>query len=56
MHEGNPVLYIQIGDNGASTARLYIFVSVPSFSSRYFNKIKQTTRLGRLLALLLEIL
>ena len=25
MHEGNPVLYIQIGGNGASTARLYIF-------------------------------
>ena len=26
MHEGNPVLYIQIGGNGASAARLYIFV------------------------------
>ena len=26
MHEGNPVLNIQIGGNGASTARLYIFV------------------------------
>ena len=25
MHEGNPVLYIQIGGNGASAARLYIF-------------------------------
>ena len=24
MHEGNPVLNIQIGGNGASTARLYI--------------------------------
>ena len=26
MHEENPVLNIQIGGNGASTARLYIFV------------------------------
>ena len=26
MHEGNPVLIIQIGGNGALTARLYIFV------------------------------
>ena len=29
--------------------------TVPSFSSRYFNKIKRTSRLGRLLALSLEI-
>ena len=36
---------------------IYIYLlNVPSFSSRYFNKIKQTSRLGRLLALLLEIL
>ena len=58
MHEGNPVLNIQIGDNGALTARLvYIYLlNVPSFSSRYFNKIKGTSRLGRLLALSLEIL
>ena len=34
---------------------IYLF-NVPSFSSRHFNKIKQTSRLGRLLALLLEIL
>ena len=26
MDEGKPVLNIQIGGNGASTARLYIFV------------------------------
>ena len=26
MHEGKPVLNIQIGGNGASTARLYTFV------------------------------
>ena len=26
MHEENPVLNIQIGGNGASTARLYILV------------------------------
>ena len=56
MHEGNPVLNIQIGGNGASTARLYIFVECASFSSRYFNKIKRTSRLGKLLALSLEIL
>ena len=34
---------------------MYLF-NVPSFSSRYFNKIKRTSRLGRLLALSLEIL
>ena len=32
------------------------FLNVPSFSSRYFNKIKRTSRLGSLLALSLEIL
>ena len=53
MHEGNPVLIIQIGGNGVSTARLYIFVEC---ASRYFNKIKRTSRLGRLFALSLEIL
>ena len=26
MHEGKPILNIQIEGNGASTARLYIFV------------------------------
>ena len=56
MHEGNPILNIQIGGKGASTARLYNFFNVPSFSCRYFNKIKRTSRLGRLLALSLEIL
>ena len=36
---------------------IYIYLlNVPSFSSRYFNKIKRTSRLGRLLALSLEIL
>ena len=36
---------------------VYIYLlNVPSFSSRYFNKIKQASRLGRLLALSLEIL
>ena len=34
---------------------IYLF-NVPSFSSRHFNKIKPTSRLGRLLALSLEIL
>ena len=35
----------------------YIFsLNVPSFSSRYFNKKKLKSRLGRLLALSLEIL
>ena len=36
---------------------VYIYLlNVPSFSSRYFNKIKRTSRLGRLLVLSLEIL
>ena len=36
---------------------VYIYLlNVPSFSSRYFNKIERTSRLGRLLALSLEIL
>ena len=36
---------------------VYIYLlNVPSFSSRYFNKIKRTSLLGRLLALSLEIL
>ena len=36
---------------------VYIYLlNVPSFSSRYFNKIKRTSRLGRLRALSLEIL
>ena len=26
MHEGKPILNIQIGGNGASTARLYMLV------------------------------
>ena len=36
---------------------VYIYLlNVPSFSSRYFNKIKRTSRLGRSFALSLEIL
>ena len=36
---------------------VYIYLlNVPSFSSPYFNKIKRKSRLGRLLALSLEIL
>ena len=36
---------------------VYIYMlNVPSFSCRYFNKIKRTSRLGRLHALSLEIL
>ena len=36
---------------------VYIYLlNVPSFSSRYFNKITRTSRIGRLLALSLEIL
>ena len=52
-----PFLLYEFGGNGASTARLYIYLlNVPSFSSRYFNKIKRTSRLGRLLALSLEFI
>ena len=46
-----PFKIYEFGGNGASTARLYNLSNVPSFSSRYFNKIKRTSRLGRLLAL-----
>ena len=56
MHEGNPVLNIQIGGNGASTARLFIFVECALFLQSLFQQIKRTSRLGRLLALSLEIL
>ena len=52
-----PFEIYKFGGKGASTARLYIYLlNVPSFSSRYFNKIKRTSRLGRLRALSLEIL
>ena len=56
MHEGNPVLNVKLG---AMLHRRLVYIyllNVPSFSSRYFNKIKRTSRLGRLLALSLEIL
>ena len=56
MHEGNPVLNIQ---TGAMVHRRLVYIyllNAPSFSSRYFNKIKRTSRLGRLHALSLEIL
>ena len=60
MHEGNPVLNIEsIYKLGAMVHRRLVYIyllNVPSFSSRYFNKIKRTSRLGRLLALSLEIL
>ena len=53
MHEGNAVSL------GAMVHRRLVYIyllNVPSFSSRYFNKIKRTSRLGRLHALSLEIL
>ena len=56
MHEGSPVL---INKLGAMVHRRLVYIyllNVPSFSSLYFNKIKRTSRLGRLLALSLEIL
>ena len=57
MHLGNPVLNIQIRGQCCINGLVNIYLlNVPSFSSRYFNKIKRTTRLGRLLALSLEIL
>ena len=57
MHEGNPVLNIQIRGAMVHRRLVYIYLlNVPSFSSRYFNKIKRASRLGRLLALSLEIL
>ena len=57
MHEGKPVLNIY--KLGAMVHRRLVYIHllyVPSFTTRYFNKIKQTSRLGRLLALSLEIL
>ena len=44
------------GDNGASTARLYIFVECAYFLQSLFQQNKTKARLGRLLALSLEIL
>ena len=38
MHEGNPVLNIQIVGNGASTARLYIFVECVYFLKSLFQQ------------------
>ena len=49
----------QIYKLGAMVHRRLVYIyllNVPSFSSRYFNKIKRTSRLGRLLALSLEVL
>ena len=46
-------------NSGAMVHRRLVYIyllNVPSFSSRYFNKIKPTSGLGRLLALSLEIL
>ena len=40
MHEGNPVLNIQIGGKGASTARLYIFVECALFLQSLFQQNK----------------
>ena len=40
MHEGNPVLNIQFGGNGASTARLYILVESASFLQSLFQQNK----------------
>ena len=40
MHEGKPVLNIQIGGNGASTARLYIFVECAWFLQSLFQQNK----------------
>ena len=57
MHKGNSVLNIQIRGAMLHRRLVYIYLlNVPSFSSRYFNKIKRTSRLWRLLALSLEIL
>ena len=45
MHEGNPVLNIQIGGNGASTARLYTvldlgLISIVSLGPRASTKVE----------------
>ena len=40
MHEGKPVLNIQIGGNCASTARLYTFVECALFLQSLFQQNK----------------
>ena len=53
MHEGNPVLNIQIGDNDASTTRLYIFVECALFLQSLFQQNKTNVsfrELARLIA------
>ena len=40
MHEGNPVLDIQIGGNGASTALLYISAECVQFLQSLFQQNK----------------
>ena len=40
MHEGKPVLNIQIGGNGASMARRYIFVECALFLQSLFQQNK----------------
>ena len=54
MHEGNPVLNIQIGGNGASTARLYIFVECAKFLQTLFQQNKTNVsfrEIARLIAI-----
>ena len=40
MHEGNPVLNIQIRGQWCIDGSSIYLLNVPSFSSRYFNKLK----------------
>ena len=56
MHLEKPVLNIQTSRQGYIVFGLYYLLSVPSVSSRYFEKIKRTSYLGKLPALSLEIL
>ena len=57
MYKRNTVLNIQIRKQWCiDVSSIFYLLNVPSFSSRFFNKIKRTFRLGRLLALSLEIL
>ena len=56
MHEGNPVLNIQIGGNGALTARLYIFVECALFLQSLFQQNKTNVSFREIAPLSLEIL
>ena len=55
MHERNPVLNIQIGGNGASMARLYIFVECAWFLQSLFQQNKTNVSFREIARLIARI-